>query len=299
MRPWLLWTLLAVFCWGIWAVLGKLIGESLSPAMMQAFSTLGLLPVILALGLSRRLRAAGGRHRGALFALCAGGLTCLGNVAYYGILSRGAKAAVVVPLTALYPVVTILLAVLLLKERLNMIQSAGILLSLCAIYLLNVQHEKGLFSSWLGVAFVPIAVWGVAGFLQKLATNYISGGLSTLWFLAAFVPVAAWIISQGPTPVGVAMKTWVLAIALGLTFALGNLALLVAFAREGKASIIAPLAGLYPVVSIPIAILCLNERIGWREALGILLALISAVTLSWESRPAPTELSNWKPELPR
>ena len=298
MRPWFVWTLLAVLCWGIWAVVGKLIGESLSPSMTQAVSTLGLLPVALALGLSPRLQATGNRRRGALFALCAGVLTCLGNIAYYGLLSRGARAAVVVPLTALYPLVTILLAVLLLKERLNLIQSAGIALSLCAIYFLNVHQDKGLISAWLGVAFIPIALWGVAGLFQKLSTNDISGELSTLWFIAAFVPVAGWIIWQAPTPVGVAFRTWTLAIALGFTLALGTLALLVAFAKKGKASIITPLAGLYPVVSIPIAILFLNERIGPREALGILLALISAIALSWESRPAATELSNLKSEVP-
>ena len=63
-------------------------------------------------------------------------------------------------------------------------------------------------------------------------------------------------------------------------------------------SVITPLAGLYPLVSIPIAILLLGERIGWRESLGITLALISAAALSCESRPAPSEISTLKPELP-
>src|SRR5437660_3891134 len=39
----------AVFCWGIWALLGKLIGEALSPALTQALSTLGIVPVIVVL----------------------------------------------------------------------------------------------------------------------------------------------------------------------------------------------------------------------------------------------------------
>ena len=87
------------------------------------------------------------RRRGALLALGAGTLTCLGNVAYYSVLNRGAKAATVVPLTALYPVVTVLLAVMILKERLNAIQIAGIVLSLIAIYLFNVQQEQGFLSA--------------------------------------------------------------------------------------------------------------------------------------------------------
>jgi drug/metabolite transporter (DMT)-like permease len=328
MHRWLLWTLVAVFCWGVWALLGKLIGDVLSPALTQALSTIGLIPVILALGLNRQVvgrasRLPGGRlalegthagetppaadetpapplqrRRGALFALGAGTLTCLGNVAYYSVLNRGAKAATVVPLTALYPVVTVLLAVIILKERLNVIQIAGIVLSLIAIYLFNVQQEQGFLSAWLLVALIPIMLWGIAGLLQKLATNDISGELSTLWFLAAFVPVAACILVQQSLPASISPRTWLLVSALGLTFALGNYALLAAFASNGKASVITPLAGLYPLVSIPIAIFLLGERIGWRESLGITLALVSAAALSCESRPAPSGISNLKPELP-
>src|SRR6476646_10261273 len=105
MHRWLLWTLLAVFCWGIWALLGKVIGEALSPALTQAFSTIGLVPVMLVLGLTLKRQAcanAGEMHagagetrallwrgRGTWLALGAGTLTCLGNVAYYNVLNRG------------------------------------------------------------------------------------------------------------------------------------------------------------------------------------------------------------------
>jgi uncharacterized membrane protein len=122
--------------------------------------------------------------------------------------------------------------------------------------------------------------------LQKIATNHLPGELAAFWFMAAFVPVGLIILLWEPIPSGIAPRTWLLVIALGLFFALGNFALLAAFARGGKASVIAPLAGLYPVVSVPIAILFLGERVGAREALGIFLALISVAALSIESKPA-------------
>jgi uncharacterized membrane protein len=78
-------------------------------------------------------------------------------------------------------------------------------------------------------------------------------------------------------------KSWILVVALGLFFSLGNFAILLAFARAGKASIIAPLAGLYPVVSVPIAITVLGEKIGLRETMGIVVALVSVAALAWES----------------
>ena len=284
MPRWFLWTLLAVLSWGVWAVTSRLIGDALSAPHLQALSTLGLLPVMAALALSRKSSVAAHRLRGSLWAAAAGVLTCLGNAAYYDLLNRGAKAATVVPLTALYPLVTVALAVPLLKERLNRIQVTGIVLSLAAMYLFNVQGGQSLAASAIAWTFAPIALWGVAALLQKISTNHISGESATLWFLAAFVPVAAVILWREPLPAGVAPKTWLLAAALGLFFALGNFALLAAFAGGGKASVIAPIAGLYPLVSVPIAILFLGERIGSRETAGIVLALVSVAALSFETR---------------
>jgi transporter family protein len=285
MPRWLRWSLLALLAWGVWAVIAKLIGDALSGAHNQALSTLGILPVMLAFVLSRKSPKEGDRRRGIFYALAGGAVSCAGNVFYYDILSRGAKAATIVPLTALYPLATILLAMLLLREKLNRIQMGGVLVSLLAIYLFNVQREEGFLSRWVLYALAPIILWGAAGFLQKLSTNHISGELSTLWFLGAFIPFGVFFLFQEPLPAHIAARTWLLVIAQGFFLALGNFAILVAFASQGRASIIAPLAALYPMVSVPIAIFFLGEKTGVREGFGILLALASVVALSCETRP--------------
>jgi uncharacterized membrane protein len=291
MRPWLVWTLVAIICWGFWAVLGRL--TSLSAALLQVLSTAGILPVLILLALSGRLTATGNRRQGVALAFASGLVTCFGNIAYYDVLNRGEKAATVVPLTALYPLVTVVLALIFLKEKLNAWQRLGIAFSLMAIWLFNVPSAKGLVSPWLTAALIPIVFWGVAGLLQKLATNQISGELSTLWFLSAFIPVAIVLWLRDPMSWSAVAEHTAVAVAVGLTFALGNFALLCAFAKEGKASVIAPLAGLYPLISIPIAIIGLQERIGARESAGIGIALLSVVALSRESagqpNPAPAK----------
>lgn len=284
---WLRWSIVALFSWGVWAVMAKLIGDRLSGAHSQALSTLGILPVMVALGLVKHPGAVPGcqGRRGILYAASAGVVACGGNVFYYDLLGRGGKAAMLVPFTALYPLVTVLLALVLLQERLNRVQIAGVLASLAAIYLFNVQQEAGFLSAWLGYALAPILFWGTAGFLQKLSTNHLSGERSTLWFLAAFIPFAAVFLVREALPAHLTATLWLLAAAQGFFLAFGNLAVLVAFASQGKASIIAPLSALYPVVSVPIAIIFLGEKIGPREALGIALALASVAALSWETRP--------------
>ena len=46
----------------------------------------------------------------------------------------------------------------------------------------------------------------------------------------------------------------VLVLALGFFLAFGNLAILAAFARGGQAAVITTLSGLYPLISVPMAV---------------------------------------------
>lgn len=286
MPRWFLWTLFAVVSWGIWAIIAKLMGDALSGAHGQALSTIGILPVMVALGFSRKLTPNKNTRRGGSFAFAAGLLTCAGNAIYYDVLNRGAKAAMVIPLTALYPLVTVILAMLVLREKLNWIQVAGVVLSLASIYLCNVHQERQMISSWLLYAMAPLVLWGVAGLFQKVSTNNVSGELAALYFLGAFIPVTVLILLYQPLSGPIELRTWLLVAALGLFFALGNFALLCAFASHGKASVIAPAAGLYPLVSVPIAILFFGERISVREGAGVVVALAAVVALSLESKAA-------------
>jgi drug/metabolite transporter (DMT)-like permease len=278
--------------------MGRVIGDALTPAQSQALCTLGMLPIIAVLPFLGKKEPARNPRKGTVVALAAGMLSCVGNVAFYYVLNLGGKAATVVPLTAMYPLVTIVLAVLLLRERLNRFQLCGIALSLAAIYLLNVSSVSGFFNTGLLFALLPIGFWGITGFLQKLSTDDIPGERSTLWFLVAFIPAAVLILLNqpvGPKPA----KIWISVVALGFFFALGNLAILLAFARGGKASIITPLTALYPIVSIPLAVAGFNEKILPREIGGILLALGSVAALSWQSTPppAPQPINNLQHEV--
>jgi bacterial/archaeal transporter family protein len=292
MPRWLFWSLVAVFSWGVWAVFSKVIGDRLSVMHTQALSTIGLIPILLAMGVARRSAVRGSRARGIIHSVAAGVLNVVGLLAFFHALNLGGEAAtvVLVPATGLYPLVTAVLGFFFLKETLSRIQIAGIIGSLVAIYLLGITDEKGegLVSAWLLYALVPIVTWGVAGVLQKLATNHISAELATLWFMGVFVPVSAVILVLDPLPASVPGMTWLLVFALGFFFALGNYGLLAAFAAGGKAAIIIPLTALYPLVSVVIAVAFLKAPLGYGRALGVGLALVSAVALSIEpKRSAP------------
>ncbi len=298
MASWHLWTAVALISWGIWAILSKVLGDALTAEQSQALSTLGIVPILIWLGVSvgRRGELKGGSQKGILLTFLGGVVSCLGNLAYYGALARGEKVATVVSLTALYPLTTILLAVIFLRERLNRIQLGGIALSLVAIWLFNIQGDGGLFSRTVTYAIPPILLWGLSGFLQKVATNLLPTQAAALIYLGAFVPVGIYFAWRYSWPATLTPQIWTVVLALGFFLAFGNFALLAAYAKGGKAAVLAPLTGLYPVISVPLAVVFLGERIGSREIIGIALALASVVALSLE--PAQTQLANAESRMP-
>jgi transporter family protein len=64
-----------------------------------------------------------------------GVLATLGMLAFYAAMEKG-RASVVGPVTALFPIVTVVGSMLILKERLTVVQGAGICFALAAILLL-------------------------------------------------------------------------------------------------------------------------------------------------------------------
>jgi drug/metabolite transporter (DMT)-like permease len=285
-HAWLAYALLTMLLWGGWGLLSKPVSDQMSAWQVQTVSAIGLLPVIGLLALSRNLRGERKPQRGFWLAFGSGVVASLGNVAYYRSLGAGGKAAAVTPLTALYPLVTIVLAMVILHERLNWVQLAGVFVSLAAMYFFNVSSDSALLTPWLALALIPIGLWGASALLQKCAALEASGELATVGFLLGTLPVSVL------TPLWVSMNwslhvtTWVLAVTVGLLFGLGNLTLIFAYCTGGKASVVTPMAGLYSVVTIPLAVMLLGERVTWREGLGIALALGAAVALSYEKRPA-------------
>ena len=71
--------------------------------------------------------------------LIAGMVNGLGNWAVFACLERGAKASVAIPLTALYPLCTVILATIFLKERPSALQWLGIALAVAAGAMLSYE----------------------------------------------------------------------------------------------------------------------------------------------------------------
>lgn len=301
-RPWwLIHALTAATCWGIWGVLAKGPSRELSGWMTQILFTFALVPSALVAAFSPQVRIGTNKARGLFWGFISGLLAAAGNLSFYLALENGADTAVAIPLTNVYPLVTIAIAWLWFRERLNFIQIGGIGVAVMAIVLLSGEagslghpgeflRRLGL-NAWMGYTFAAMIFWGVFSATQKVSTNYISAELSYLAWCAAFVPIAIGIIATRELKWTMPAAMLWSGIAAGALNGFGVIAAFAAYRAEGKASIVTPLAAaVQPVVTVILALIFLGERIGRLERVGVVLAIIAAVALSFETKPAvPTK----------
>jgi transporter family protein len=135
---WLFYSVLTILFWGVWGVASKIASAGVDANTNQILFTIGILPLILLVLRSPRLATGSQRKPGITWAFITGILGGTGNIAFFRALVIGGKVSIVVPATALFPVVTVILATTLLHERLGKLQMLGFALALGAIYLLSI-----------------------------------------------------------------------------------------------------------------------------------------------------------------
>ena len=250
-------------------------------------------------GLSPQVKVGKNKPRGLLWGFVSGLIAAAGNIAFYLALENGAVTAIAIPLTNVYPLVTIVIAWFVFKERLNLVQALGIVIAVAAITLLsgearNLGRPIELLqrigaTQWMLYALVAMLCWGVFSATQKVSTNHVSAELSYLAWCAAFLPIAAWILATKQLNWNMSAAMLWSGLAAGALNGFGVIAAFAAYRYEGKAAIVTPLAAaLQPLVTVVLALLFLGERVGLVEAAGIALAIVAAIALSCETRPVPS-----------
>jgi transporter family protein len=132
---WFSFSLAALGLWGVWGILSKAASQHLPAAAVYLLAVTGHLAVIGYLGVTGGLTLPW-QPAGLGFALAGGVCMAFGLLSFFSALAAG-PASVVVPLTALYPMVTVVLSWALLKEDLTGRHLAGIVLALAAGWLLS------------------------------------------------------------------------------------------------------------------------------------------------------------------
>ncbi len=135
MNSWQLFTVVTLLTWGIWGFASKLAANAVPPKTALLFQCVGVLGFSFLVLSLERFHVPWSKP-GFGWAFLAGFFAFVGFLAYFAALAKGPTSVVVV-VTALYPLVTILLSVALLHERLNLRQGVGIALAVVAAVILS------------------------------------------------------------------------------------------------------------------------------------------------------------------
>ncbi len=272
--------------WGVWgAFAGRPAENGFPETLIYVVWALTMIPPAL-YALTRTHWALEHDARSILLGGLIGVLGAGGQMLLFHAVHTG-PTYLIFPLIALSPVVTIVLSVAWLHERVTRVGALGIVLALAALPLFDYAPGEGPGGhgvAWFLYALIILVAWGVQAFFMKLANRSMSAegifGWMTLMGLA-LIPVALAMtdfshpINYGPG------GPWLAAITQILN-SIGALTLVYAF-RYGKAIVVSPLTNAgAPLITAVIALALLGIVPQPIKLTGITLAFAAAVLLAIE-----------------
>jgi len=135
MKQWLLPTFGAFVLWGLWSFFPKITTKYISPRSAILFEVLGGMLVAIIVLFSLKFKP-DIHPKGVLLAISTGILGFAGAFCYLYAASKGPISLIAV-VSALYPVIAIVLAVIFLNESISIKQGVGIVLGLGGMILIT------------------------------------------------------------------------------------------------------------------------------------------------------------------
>lgn len=133
--------------------------------------------------------------------------------------------------------------------------------------------------AWVLFAIIVLLAWGIVGVFQKLATNYISAESTLFWMIVGFMLFEPFIY-PGKLLFTYTTRGLIYGLLSGFLSNFGAWGLYAAMRSGGKASVVAPLVSLYPVVVVVLAPFIFHESLTLTQAAGVVCALVSVALLS-------------------
>jgi len=195
-------------------------------------------------------------------------------------------AYLIFPVISLSPLVTILIAFVLLRERTTWLGVLGVALAMIALPMFDFSLEHGFSSlsggSWFPLALIIMACWGIQAYFMKLANNSMSAESIFFYMMIGgllLVPVA-WGMTDFSKPVNWGWDGPWLTAGIQILNAIGALSLVYAF-RYGKAIVVAPMTNAGgPLITAVISLIVSNVVPGELKIAGLILAFIASALLA-------------------
>ena len=298
---WLTPTLAAMFSWGIaQGLVKKYIGEVPPARFCLFFAAANALVNLLIFAFWDRppLLAPEGRSF-LLLGMLVYVMDGIAWIFYYQSIVSG-PISIVGTLSAAYPAITVLLARVFLNEMLTTAQYVGvvavILGCLGLAYSPPDPNAKKVHARWIPFAAAALILWGINGVLLKSAyslPNASEGNLAFCIAAGGMMTLGVYGFLRGRTGSGV--NDWARSLLPMAVMALGGSLAMFAY-KYGPASLVTPLSGAYPVITLAFAGIVLKERpagIHWAGIVSIFIGMACVTSPDWyahlfgPSEPAP------------
>jgi len=282
-KVWLLYAILTTIAWGIWGALIEIPQKNGFPATLgYSVWALTMIPCsIIALKLIRfRLDF---NIKSIILGMIIGLTGAGGQLILFEALREG-PAYIIFPIVSLSPVVTVLISLLVLKEKANRKSWIGISFALIAIFLLsymkpNNMEIKGFL--WLGLSILVFLMWGIQGVSMKIANLSMKAeSIFTYMTISGvlLIPIAFMMTDFNKT-INLRFSGPYLAAIIHVLNSIGALFLVYAM-RYGKAIIVAPMTSLFPIITIVLSLAIYSVAPNPAMIVGFIFALVAIYLLS-------------------
>jgi len=283
-RSWLSYAIITTVFWGIWGALIEVPEKAGFPATLGYIVwSLTMIPCALVSLYLVKWKIETDK-RSILLGSAVGLLGAGGQLLLFQALREG-PAYIIFPFISLYPMLTVLLSVMLLKEKTSFLKWIGIGTAIVAIFFLSYQEPgasdvRGYL--WMALSMMVFAAWGLQAFAMKFSNETMKA--ESIFFYMTIVallltPFACW-MTDFNQPVNWGFKGPYLAGIVHLLNSIGALMLVYAL-RYGKAIIVVPLTGMAPLITIILSLILYSVIPGPILLIGLVLAVAAILILSF------------------
>jgi drug/metabolite transporter (DMT)-like permease len=256
-RPWLLFAIITTLFWGVWGAFIEIPEKAGFPATL-GYSVWALTMVPCAFVALKKINWELQHDKRSVFLGSMVGLLGAGGQLILFQALRWGPAYLVFPIISLYPVVTIILGVSLLKEKAGRRSWIGILLALAAIILLSYQppDSAGKGVIWLFLVFFVFLFWGIQAYVMKFSQQSMKAESVFFYMMATgvvLIPIAL-LMTDFSQEINWGFKGPYLAAMIQVLNAVGALMFVYAV-RYGKTIIVVPMTALAPVITIVLSLI--------------------------------------------
>lgn len=137
---------------------------------------------------------------------------------------------------------------------------------------------------WIFYSCLVIVLWGVVGIFQKLGSNRMSPKGIMVWMTVGYILLIPWLLNKTAMH-NLGAGDMAVGVLGGLTNGLGAWYLFASLNAGAKASVAVPLTALNPLLTMLLAMVILSERLTPLQWLGVALAIVAGVMISYETQP--------------